>query len=196
VGKFIASSLLFFHRASFQPLNLACPVKFLSRLSKRSGDPAIGTKRSGDPDPSGWNAVEIPLSGPCSIHEVRSEIYPVGSENRTGTYLTGAVQYCFSIINFTPLNTASRSAEGGFNRGDNHQSLWPGRFNILSIFNSFVLQYSIPTRPPLTPSHMGKIAMIDFLRCVVYIDIYRYYEEGVGYGINSKNISKRSIASG
>jgi len=43
---------------------------------------------------------------------------------------------------------------------------------------------------------MGKIAMIDFLRYVVYIDIYRHYEEGVGYGINSKNISKRSIASG
>ena len=44
--------------------------------------------------------------------------------------------------------------------------------------------------------HMVKIAMIDFLRYVVYIDIYRQYEEGVGYGINSKNISKRSIASG
>ncbi len=43
---------------------------------------------------------------------------------------------------------------------------------------------------------MGKIAMIDFLRYVVYIDIYRHYEEGVGYGINSKNISKRSISGG
>lgn len=43
---------------------------------------------------------------------------------------------------------------------------------------------------------MGMIAMIDFLRYVVYIDIYRHYEERVDYGIDSKNISKRSIASG
>jgi hypothetical protein len=43
---------------------------------------------------------------------------------------------------------------------------------------------------------MGKSAMNDFLKYVVYIDIYRHYEEDVGYGINSQNISKRSIASG
>jgi len=53
-----------------------------------------------------------------------------------------------------------------------------------------------PNASSKSTSHMGKIAMIDFLKYVVCIGIYRHHKGGAGYVINSKNFSKRSIASG
>ena len=109
----------------------------------------------------------------------------VGSENRTG-----AVQ---KIVpgRFTQFNPG-----GLFNRGSKNKNE-TRNFNPVPLFTGGGFKVSRMKTPLFSLfSHMGKIAMIDFLRYVVYIDIYRHYEEGVGYGINSKNISKRSIASG